>query len=756
MDILYLFRVLLRKKWIILSLSLLAALCAFVLVLFKKDKFESVAQYSTGFTAEKVKLTDGSVAVDIYTLDIKFNNVIETFISPRVIGMLSYNLMLHDLENPKPFRRLSSRDKSSQTYRTISKQNIVPILKQKIVNSQLLSTSDKTEQNILEYLKLYKYDYDALLKSLNIHRVERTDYLNIVFQSENPELSAYVVNTLGVLFINYYKNLNDQRNTESAQNIQQLLNQQQRKVDSLTNELKVARISQGALDPVEQSKNALETVKDLQVQLATAQNEYNLQSRFYQNYADRLQQLNSLLSSNGSSDALALFKKRDDLKEQIAKSNAPDPDLTRQLNAVENQIKQQSGTGVNRSKIQDDITDIQTKLGDAKARMNAASATISQLNGLIAVSKNIGNVSPKTQVEIDAIDRQLDIENNELKNIREKYSQAEGLIKDDPTSNFRQTLIGEPDIHPIPKHKFLITGLAGMSVFAICSLLFLISEIFSNSIKAPSQFSKLVKLDLKGTLNAINLKKYPFDEIMLNDFQGVKFKKENLFKNNVRKLRHEIDKTTSQVFLVTSTQRFVGKSLVVESLAFSFLLSNKKVLIIDLNFENNTLSNTFNATHFIEDLITEYVVEDFNSETSVTEASYKEAQPLLGDVALRNEVELFEIQPILSETSYNNVSIIGCHGGSHSPSEVISFKFLHELLNRMRKKFDYIFIESSSLNNRSDSFELFQFADQVISIFSAKSTITQSDHKSIESIQNLNGQNFGAILNQVELENMNL
>lgn len=755
MDLLYLFRVLLKKKWIILSLSFLAAICAFIFVLFKKDKYESVAQYATGFTAEKVKLTDGSVAVDIYTLDIKFNNVIETFKSPRVIGMLSYNLMLHDLENKKPFRKLTNADKNSQAYKSISKESIIPILKEKILGSQLLSNGDPTQQNIYEYLKLYKYDFDGVNKSLDIRRVNRTDYLDIIFQSENPELSAYVVNTLGGLFIDYYKNLNNQRNTESAQNIQQLLNQQQHKVDSLTNELKIARISQGALDPVEQSKNAMETVKDLQIQLATAQNEYNLQSRFYDSYDDRIKQLNGLLGSTNNQDALSLFRKRDDLKEQIAKSSSPDPDLVRQLNSIETQIKQQSGSGVNRAKIQDDLTDLQTKASDAKARMSAAAATISQLRPLIAAAKNIGNVSPKTQVEIDAIDRQLELENNELKNIREKYSQAEGLIKDDPTSNFRQTLIGEPNIHPIPKHKFLITGLTGISVFVITSLLFLLTEIFGSSIKAPSQFTKLVKLDLKGTLSTINLKKYQFDEIMLNDFQGVKFKKENLFKNNVRKLRHEIDKTSGQVFLITSTQRYAGKSLVVESLAFSFLLSNKKVLIIDLNFENNTLSHRFNATHFIEDLITEYEPEDFNPENSVTKFNYKKPY-LLEDVAVRNEIELFQTQPTVSDTSYKNIHIIGCHGGTYSPSEVVSFKFLSALIAEMRRKFDFIFIESSSLNNRSDSFELFDFADQVITVFSAKSTISQMDHKSIESIQNLNGKNFGAILNQVELENINL
>src|SRR4051812_23173297 len=114
MDFSYFFKILLRRKWYILGLTFIAVLVAFVYLLFKKNLYESVAQYSTGFTAERVKLTDGSSAVDVYSADIKFNNVIETFKSPKVIGMLSYRLLLHDLDNSKEaFRQLPPEKRKS-------------------------------------------------------------------------------------------------------------------------------------------------------------------------------------------------------------------------------------------------------------------------------------------------------------------------------------------------------------------------------------------------------------------------------------------------------------------------------------------------------------------------------------------------------------------------------------------------------------------------------------------------------------------
>jgi Mrp family chromosome partitioning ATPase len=729
MDLLYFLRILLRRKWTILFLSILAAAGAFILVSFKKPLYESAAQYSTGFTAEKVRLTDGSAAVDIYTVDIKFNNVITTFKSPRVIGMLSYKLMLHDLENPEQaYRKLTPDQKNKPEYKAVNADTAMNILRKKILEFELLETSNSREQKILEFLKLYEYDYYSLRNKLIIRRVERTDYLDIVYQSENPKLSAYVVNNLGTEFLNYYKRLNEQRNTESAQNIRQILNIQQRKVDSLTNELKIARISQGALDPVEKTKNAMETVKELQIELSTAQSEYNLQSRLYQTWNERIKLLNSQISGGGSQDALSLFKKRDDLREQIAKATTPDPNLQRQLNAIEAQIREQSGSAANKTKIQTELNDVQGKAGEAKARMDAALATVEQLNRLITAAKGSSNVSPKTQVEIGAIDRQLEIENNELKSIREKLSQAEGLIRDDPTANFRQTLIGQPDIEPVPAKRIFTTGLAGMAVFVITSLIFLLIEIFDSSVKTPSQFNKMIRLKQTGVLNNINLKKKYIDEVVMNKEEPSqnRHSRELGFKNNIRKLRHEIEKTGKQVFLITSTQKKTGKTVVIQSLAQAFLLSNKKVLLLDMNFENNSLTETLNADHFIETIAQGKIPESIN------------------------------IKSLVSTTQYSNLFILGCRSGNHSPSEALSFDYLRFLIAEMKKEFDYIFIESASLNNRADSYELFQFAEGVITVFSASMVPSQSDAKSVEAIRNLGDKNFGAVLNNVKIENMTL
>ncbi|HEX8331497.1 MAG TPA: hypothetical protein VF622_02675, partial [Segetibacter sp.] len=629
--------------------------------------------------------------------------------------------------------------------------------------ADLLSSTDKTEQKVADYLKLYNYDYDEFKKVLNIRRVDRTDYLEIIYQSENPQLSAYVVNTLGVEFLNYYKNLNRLRNTESAENIQQMLNLQQLKVDSLTNEWKIARISQGTLDPVEQSKNAMETAKDLQIQLSTTQSEYNLQSGLYQSYETQMKEINALLSNNRSQEILNLLKRKDEIKEKISQSSGNNDNLNSELNIIDGQLRTLTGNVGNRSKLLEDLSTLQVKSGEAKARMNAASVTVNQLSRLISLSQSTQNGSPKTQVEIDAIQSSLDIENANLKNLREKYSQAEGLIRDDPTENFRQTLFGEPDDSFVPKNRIMKTGLAGITTLVILILIIILREIFSNAIKVPFNFRKLNKLNLIGVFNKIKIKKNPIDAIMLNELEGKKYKREIIFKDNIKKLRNELSQTGKQVFLFTSTQEKVGKTLILQSLAYSFILQRKKVLIIDLNFQNNSLTKLFNATHLINDVIKEKVAE----KEKVTEPAYAGAEMFKEES--RNDSYFTEDfsgqQNLPSEPFYKwmttdvenqDLQVLGCKSTNASPTEVLEFEHLDEFILRMKRMFDYILIEASALNKRSDSFELFPYIERVVTVFSAKNVIGQADLKSIESIEKLERKHLGAVLNAVEMENIDL
>jgi len=118
MDFAYLIRVLLKRKWIIVGSAILASLVTWSLTRNEPKNYRSGARFSTGFAMpDEIKVSENDA--NMYDLDIRFNNAINTWTSPSVVSLLSYELILHDLSSPEPFRTLDVRQKQSSVYKDV-------------------------------------------------------------------------------------------------------------------------------------------------------------------------------------------------------------------------------------------------------------------------------------------------------------------------------------------------------------------------------------------------------------------------------------------------------------------------------------------------------------------------------------------------------------------------------------------------------------------------------------------------------------
>ncbi len=174
---------------------------------------------------------------DVNQIDFRFNNVIETFKSPIVIAMLSYDLLLHDMDSEHPFRQLTLKDKKDTAFTKADIPRAILILRDKLTNLKLLTTFDPGDKMVWDLLNLYEYDEDNILKYLSVERVPKTDYINISFSSENPQLSAYVSNKIGVKFKEFYNSLTSTNTKESLYKLDSLRESKRREVDTLRNKL---------------------------------------------------------------------------------------------------------------------------------------------------------------------------------------------------------------------------------------------------------------------------------------------------------------------------------------------------------------------------------------------------------------------------------------------------------------------------------------------------------------------------------------
>ena len=736
MDLIYFFKVLFRKKWIILGLALLAVIATFFFKMSKKDLYLSQAQYSTGFTAEKVRMIDGSSAIDVYTADVKFNNVIETFKSPRVINTIGYKLLLHDLQTPaKAYRKLSEKQLKSPLYTAVNKDSAMRAVQNAILTNTLLSSNTEKERLLLEFFELYGYTYDGLMNGLVIERVGRTDYLDISFYSENPELSAVVVNSMGAEFINYYRSISSQRTEEGAESIKQVVKDQQNRIDSLGNKLLTEKKKLGSIDPVSLSTSAMEAVKELETALASEKSKQNEHLNRKQYLTARLNELTGGATTaapantgGGADEVIRLTNKKNELVAELSKKGGSDPVLEKQIADLRADITKASraGSGSRNPNRDKDINDLKMQIAEEDAMYKAASSTISDYTSRISKYSGMATSAPLgTDVIISGIQSRLDLENAALGNAMGKLTQAEGLVKDDPTTNFIQTGVGQPAIGPESKKTLLSMIVAGMSMFFLSAVIFLLIEVFDRRVKTPSIFKKQVKLNLVNTLNKVSLKDTTEQDIVKNEYEGKKYSKEIFFKNNVRKLRFELLKNPNKVYLFTSTQKGSGKTTILDAIATSLVMSNKKVLLIDMNFANNSITKKYAPDVLIQD-----IAGKLNLET-----------PLAN-------------QKAWSKTDVEGLRVIGCDTSSQTPTEALPNIDMSALFTKLKEHFDYVLVEGAALNDVVDSQELAMYSDAVFTIFSANNAITPADEKSIKFISSLGEKNKGTVLNNVLKDNL--
>ena len=732
MELSYLLQALIKRKWVIFWATLVSLIVALVILMLKERQYESSAQYSTGFTIQQVTLVDEGY--NPFETDNKFNNVLESFTSPKVIGMLSYNLLLHDLQNPtRPFRILSERNRNSDIFKAVDLQKAQTILKDKIDSLSLLTTTDPEQRHIIKFLELYKYDYTTLKKQLLIERIPRTDYLSISYGSENPDLSAYVVNKIGVEFLRFYSSLNSTLTSESISKISAIVDQKKKQVDSITENLRKEKTNQGSVDLAELGKSSLETVTKLNDKVADEKSSYNKNFYQLQSVNNQLQALdaksgktNNTLSGNGTVSNDDIVRLRTRLRELAV--NKDDPKVAEQIRRLQDELKNKEAI-LNSATPQVDRSDIErgnllVQKSDLEEQLKASDQTINYLNAEISKYSSVSSSGLGNDVKINALKSEIDIATKEYSEIKSKYMQAEG-IQQTPNINFKQTLVGQPAVEPEPRHMALILAITGPSMIALSALIIILLELIDGSIKSPSRFFSMTGLPLLNTINKLNFKKTDLNSVFGSPDQTKS--EEMLYFSFLRKIRYDIEQAGKKIILVTSARKGTGKSLFIESIAYSLSLANKKILILDTNFTNNSLTRRFETEGLLENFPVEHV--------NPTYEQLKEG-----------------IRP----SGIKGVDIIGCTGGFSTPDEVLKSNNVLTYLPELSRHYDYIFLEGPSLNDHSDSKELSRYAEGIVAIFSADGTINQQDKESIHFLSDSGKRFMGSILNKVEQDSIDI
>jgi Mrp family chromosome partitioning ATPase/uncharacterized protein involved in exopolysaccharide biosynthesis len=730
MELTYIIRILVKNKKYILGASFLTAAVALIFSFFLKDKYESQSQISTGYTIrQEIKLSDASF--DIGEIDIKFNNAIENISSPKVLNLLSYKLMMHDLDFGNRFSNVDTAEISKiKGLENLDIEAVKAILIDKYDNLTMLNGSIESEKKIIGLIEFFGYDLESLRKNLDVYRYQRSDYINIVYTSENPFLSEFVVNQLISEFQRYFEISTRERSIEAKHALDSIVNQ--REID-LKN--KVALKSNYLRDSINASGSAAVNTKinkSSDYESIIADELSKIQSISYQ-----IEQVERQIESVGTPETASavvpsnkeyadLRRRYNELTNQYIRSGSTDASLKSEIEQLQIRLKSLASTAPATTKTDNSTRSTQLNaLAKEKIELEAAlrssNARVEFYRSKLA---DMGVIVPqkgrKSTYRIDQLDKEIELSMMEYTSAKEKVNIVGGLV-DPGQSNFKQTIYGQAALEAEPTKRLLLVAISFMSGLLLSSLVYILIAYFDQKIRTPTQFQRMTNLPLIGVINFIDLKASSLKEHIIQ-IERSKTSRTNNFREFLRKMRYEIESSGKKTIMFTSTEPNQGKTTLLQSLAFSLSLSKKRVLLIDTNFCNNDLSVLNAAKPTLELFSFDKVESDQN--------------------ALKN---------LISPTGVENVDIIGCKGGDYTPNEILPKDHILNHLDYFLTMYDYILIEGAPLNGFTDAKELSQFVDGIVAIFSANAEIKSADKESIKYFRTIPEKFLGSVLNQLDM-----
>jgi succinoglycan biosynthesis transport protein ExoP len=716
MELRNFFKLLYKHRLTLVIVPVVAVIITFFLVRNQADIYVSQSQIATGIVDQTQKqsgstISDATNLIQDSQVSQEFSNLIQILQSKKMLDQVSYQLMLHDLKSDHPFRKPS---KLLLQLNEDARDHAVDVYTDKYNKREALSLFSSDENGLQNVIASMGYDEESLKKKLSVYRADASDFINIEYESENPQLSALTVNTLTNEFINYYTSLVKNNQVRA---VTFLGKEVQTKLDTLnrrTEGLKNYKIRNQVLNLEEEARTLYGQIADFETRLAQAKREE------VSNYAA----MNSIDKQFRPNDRRYLEASLTRINQQILNSRTQLEALNQQYiesgfeesyrpridsltRVISNQINQ-SGDKYIVNPLNTKANLIQQKL-NLQVQYDLSRNSIGAINNeLTKLNKKLTVLVPNEAV-IQAYESSITLARDEYTNILARYNQTR--MEADFAIQLRQIQSGMPG-HAQPSKKMLLVIISGIITFIFGVVILFGLFLLDKSIHSPRELANSTRVPVIGYLHRLSGATVDLRKVWNDTGTDGEMK---LFRNLLQSIRFEIDNILAgrKVVLINSLSQGEGKTFLAMNLAYAYSLINKRVLLIDGNFANTGITRTVNARLFIEDY-------------------------------------LKGIVPDTSLVTNSKITILGNKNGDISLLEVIDEKRIKERLDRLKEIFDVIIIESSALNTLNKSKEWTLFADKVFTVFKAGNSIKDTQKPNLRYLKSLNKRFAGWILNEVE------
>ena len=733
MELQALFKILWKRRWILIIVPLLSVGCAFLFRLFGEKKFKSVAQIATGITITD-ELIDNGVRFNPYEIQVTFNNLIETMKSRTVIGQVSYRLMSHDLSASEMAFRAPEFSEIKDKANIDLADNLIDfqsLLDERLRLIKLLDNTEAKQKSLQKVIDVYRYDYESLLEELVVFRVGNSDYIEVSYTSENPHLSAFVVNSLCEEFIRYYLSVKASRSSGSLESLATIVDERKKYMDDKLEELKDFKSNNEIVNSGYESETKIRQIRQYEDDIAAEQQHIRSLELTLASLNVRVSEAEGGMVNQLNQRIVEIRRQINDLNERYVLGGQTNKILLDSITTLRRQLDSTIKLANERPKYSAaDLAILRDKVEQTKIDLEVARENQNSLNNILnSIRYTIGNFANKEAVS-KALEKEVEVAREEYLASQERYNVAKEKLVTNKAS-IVQELYGEPAEKPESRKTIIFMIFSGVLSFALCAFIIIMLELVDSRILTPNRLNKQTKLPIAGVIpklpKSINTPGWNF-------FMEENGNKSDLnrLNNDLRKIRFTLDSNNAQILLITSTQRNQGKTFFIMALAYTFSLISKRTLIIDTNLRNNSLTKMLTAVANLRHVLEHYKTKQLTDGVTIEEQAKKSDSSFI------------------THTANRLVDIIGNKSSQLSPSEIIPGGDFNILLKLLREQYDYIILEGASLNEFSDSRELVNFVDMVIPVFSADAVLSDLDRDSLNYLKSLQERLGPAVLNNFE------
>jgi succinoglycan biosynthesis transport protein ExoP len=713
MDIPRFFKLLKRYFWILIVIPAIAAGITYYFSKNLTKEYKSEVQISTGLVDQSKQLSS-QAQNDYFKTSQQFANIFEKLKMRKITSILSYNLIIHDLENPKTsFRKYSPKIDSLSA---AQKTEVINEYKRRLLSKTPITSFDNNGKfKLYDIIASMGYDDATINKKLNISRGDNSDFVNIEYTSENPLLSAYLVNTLATEFIRNFTLDTYTNQNNSIALLDSLLKKKELEMNSKNSALKEFKMKSGILNLDEQAAGVYAQISQYEERKAAA-------IRDIQANQGALSEIDSKLrgSSSGSATNLNAIAIKDNsiiltIKNQLKVANDRyidgnfKPADKRKIDSLQTLLNAQSGKSYeaaseNPQTVRQALTQQRTAIEIANAQIKN---TVSSIDKQLAALRAQYSTMVPYDANIANYTRDADIATKDYMAALDRTNQ--GKTEQNTGVKLGIAQLGLPG-NAQPSKTIIFVAMAGAATFMVCFVSLLALFLFDTAIYSPAHLAKATGSPVMGSLNFLKSENKEPKTIWSDDNTVMEY---TVFKDLLRSLRFEIDKemteSNSQILGITSLGYKAGKSFIASSLIYSFAMTGKKVLLISGEQEDSDrpISQKQIPSEFFETFL------------------------------VKKEIQTEDLITVFNNKAHN--------------SSLLETQSAHNLktgFDVLKKEFDLIIIDVNSLIEINKAKEWLSFTDRSIAIFEYAEVIKEDQKASLKYIKDHPGF-MGWVLNKV-------